>query len=365
MTTRTDPANAARFAARQTAVLEETRKQVDEVRRKALAAHAKILADRNAKVAEVNEALKVTMARVKAQHRLVAANFRQEAINRDVHVTVNRGLESLEELVRFLRKTNVSEKRLLEAIQDPVMSGTYFDRERRASVSGLVQSVQRQLVQQYEFLNVAAHELRTPIMPILANTELLYDKLGSDTKELDTIMRNGLRLQRLAENILSATKIESGTVNYRMARFDLNQLLGQAIKDLEYTFRNRNVRIVFVPETESLTVVGDQDKLGQVVGNILDNALKFTVEGRILVRSRSEGGLAEVRISDEGPGIDPQIYPMLFSKFVARSSKGTGLGLYISKSIIDAHGGTIWATNMEGPGNHGCMFTFVIPLERP
>ena len=349
------------FVVRQSGVLEETRRMVDQVRARALAIHANTLDERNARIAKVNEALRQTVARVNARHKEVAAKLRKEAVQKEVHITVTRGLESLEELVQFLKRTNFTEEKMLEAVRDPTMSGTLFDRERRASVSGLVQSVQRQLAQQYEFLNVAAHELRTPIMPILANAELLYERLGSNTKELDTIVRNSLRLLRLSENILSASKIDSGTLRYQMEDFDLNLSLSRVVQDLEYTIRNRNLRVVFVPENESLTVNGDQGKIEQVIGNLLDNALKFASGGRVLVTSRLIGRLAEVSISDEGPGIDPIVYPVLFTKFASKSARGTGLGLYICKSIIEAHGGTIWATNIATPGLHGSTFTFVIP----
>jgi signal transduction histidine kinase len=352
-----------RFTDRQAVVLDEARRRVAEVKERALTVHAHVLAERNDRAAQVRESLKATIARVNAQQRAVAASLRQQAVSRDAHVAVTRGLESLGELVRVIRDTHVSEEKMMEAVRDPVMSGTYFDRERRASASSLVQSLQRQLVQQYEFLNVAAHELRTPIMPILANAELLYDRLGTDTKELDTIMRNGLRLQRLAENILSAAKIESGTQDYRKERFDLNRLLRQTIQDLDYTIRNKSVRIIFIPSEEEAMVVGDEGRLGQVVTNLLDNALKFTQEGKVSVTSRTSGGLVEVKIADEGPGVDPKIYPVLFSKFVTKSSRGTGLGLFICRNIIEAHGGVIWATNIDSPMSHGSVFTFVIPSE--
>jgi signal transduction histidine kinase len=174
-------------------------------------------------------------------------------------------------------------------------------------------------------------------------------------------MRNALRLQRLAENILSTTKIESNTAQYNMEEFDLNALLAQTVKDTGYTMKGHDVRIVLVPESETLTVVGGKDRFGQVVANLLDNAVKFTREGRILVTSRSTGEHAEVTVSDEGPRIDPQLYHVLFSKFAAKSSKGTGLGLFICKRVIEAHGGTIMATNSSIPGKHGAVFTFTLP----
>jgi signal transduction histidine kinase len=346
----------------QVLALQSAKRKVQEVRRQTLAKHQEVLRTRNARLFEFNEALKRTVVLVRERQQAATANLRSETISREVHVRVSRSLESLEQLVRALRQSSVSEEKMLEAVRDPVVSGTYLDRERRASVSRLVQSVQTQLVQQYEFLNVAAHELRTPIMPILANAEILKDRLQGDSKEIDTILRNALRLQRLAENILSATKIDSNTARYSMEEFDLNALLAQAVKDIVYTMNGSAVRILFIPASENLFVVGDNDRIGQVVTNLLDNAVHFTKEGRILVTSKSTEEFAEVSISDEGPGVDPQLYPFLFSKFAAKSSKGTGLGLFICKKVIEAHGGTIVATNRSVPGSHGAVFTFTLPL---
>ena len=345
----------------QLAMASETAKRIAEMRRKALAVHAEVIRKRNQKMAEISASLNATMKAVRSRHESVRTQMRRETVNREVHLRVSRGLQALEEFVRVLRQSTVTDKRLTEAIRDPVVSGSYLERERRASMSEMVKSLQRQLVQQHEFLNVAAHELRTPILPILANAELLRDKIKTGSRELDTIFRNAVRLQQLSENILSATKIDSNSFTIQKEEFDLNTLIGQVIEDEQHAIEKRNLRIVFVPQTSNLPVLADESRIGQVIVNLLDNAIKFTQEGQILVTSEMMNEEIVVRVHDDGPGIDPQIFPVLFSKFASRSPSGTGLGLFISKKIIEAHGGTIHARNSSAPGKSGATFTFTLP----
>jgi signal transduction histidine kinase len=338
-----------------------TAKRVAEMKQKAIAVHAEVIRKRNQKIAEVADSLNATMREIHSKHESMRTQIRRETINREVHLRVSRGLQSLEEFVGVLRQSTVTDKRLTEAIRDPVVSGSYLERERRASMSEMLKSLQKQLVQQHEFLNVAAHELRTPILPILANTELLRDKIKTGSRELDTIFRNAVRLQQLSENILSATKIDSNSLTIDREEFDLNTLIRQMIEDEQHAIEKRNLRIVFVPQTSNLPVLADESRIGQVVVNLVDNAIKFTQEGQILVTSETVGKEIIVRVHDDGPGIDPQVFPVLFSKFASRSPSGTGLGLFICRKIIEAHGGTIHARNNSAPGRSGAIFTFTLP----
>src|SRR5438445_11083723 len=183
-------------------------------------------------------------------------------------------------------------------------------------------------------------------------------KTGS--RELDTIFRNAVRLHQLSENILSATKIDSDSLTIDKGEFDLNTLIRQMIEDEQHTVEKKNLRIVFVPQTTTLPVLADESRIGQVIVNLLDNAIKFTKDGQILVTSEVNEEIV-VRVHDDGPGIDPQMFPVLFSKFPSRSPTGTGLGLFICKKIIEAHGGTIHARNSSAPGKSGAVFTFTLP----
>jgi signal transduction histidine kinase len=351
-----------RFLAQQTAMVKQTRSSVEKVKQRALAVQEETIRMRDSKHAEISKSLAMTVARVRGRHEAVRSSIRQATISRDVHLRVSRSLESLEEFVRVLRESNVSDQKLLEAIHDPVVSGSFRDRERRASVSDLLRSVQKQLIQRNEFINIAAHELRTPIMPILMNAEILQSTAPGKSKELDAIVRNAMRLQQLAENILSAAKIDSSSFTLNKEEFDLNLLIRQIAEDQERAIGERDVRIVIVTQTEKFLVEADSNRIGQVVSNLLDNAIKFTSAGRILVTTEMRDGNAVVTVQDDGAGIDPEIFPLLFSKFATKSTGGTGLGLFICKTIIDAHGGTISAKNRHMAGRSGAIFTFTLPL---
>jgi two-component system sensor histidine kinase VicK len=118
-------------------------------------------------------------------------------------------------------------------------------------------------------------------------------------------------------------------------------------------------------QNEIIQVEGDKNRLTQVISNLLSNAVKFTKEGEITIRAEIEDGKALVTVKDTGQGIDPEIMPRLFTKFAAKSETGTGLGLFISKSIVEAHGGKIWAkNNVDYDGKKGATFTFSVPLTK-
>ena len=217
---------------------------------------------------------------------------------------------------------------------------------------------------QQEFINIAAHELRTPIMPILGYAELLSEDIGRDKQEyIEKIINNANRLQRFAESILDITKIESKTLNLKKEKLNLNDLILTVIDDLTLMKPKKDlVKLRYQPR-EEIIVEADRNRLSQVISNLLLNAYNFTKKGFILITAeKSDDNLATVRIEDNGSGIDAEIMPRLFSKFATSSSSGTGLGLFISKSIIEAHGGNIWAENNAGRNKKGAVFAFSIPL---
>jgi two-component system sensor histidine kinase VicK len=225
---------------------------------------------------------------------------------------------------------------------------------------------------QKEFINVAAHELRTPIQPILSFSQLLQADKSNNAKEqkfLDAIVRNAKRLQRLTENILDVTRIESHSLQLRKERFNLNENIRNVINDVnnQAGFRNNNnrtVSILFEPE-QDLIVEADKVRINEIISNLLKNAIQFTKEGNITIAvaiEKTHYNEIIISIKDTGTGIDPEIFPRLFTKFASKSFEGTGLGLFISKSIIKAHGGRIWAEN-NGDGK-GAMFYFTLPLNK-
>jgi two-component system, OmpR family, sensor histidine kinase VicK len=224
---------------------------------------------------------------------------------------------------------------------------------------------------QKEFINIAAHELRTPVQPILSLSEILQSDISNNTKQqefLDAIVRNAKRLQRLTENILDITRIESHSLELRKERFSLNENIINVINDMnnQAVLRNNNnktVSILFEPE-QDIIVEADKVRIYGVISNLLNNAIHFTNQGTINIAAAKKMDYNEVIVSvkDTGEGIYPEIFPRLFTKFATGSVTGTGLGLFISKSIVEAHGGKIWAQN--NPDGRGATFYFSLPLSK-
>jgi signal transduction histidine kinase len=231
-----------------------------------------------------------------------------------------------------------------------------------------------------EFINVAAHELRTPIQPILGLSEVLRSRT-KDTQQqelLDVIIRNARRSQGLTNDILDVTKIESQSLNLKKEWFNLNDVITNTLTDIisnrESSNRNEKHVIKFLHHPQNIFVEADKGRITQVVFNLLSNAVKFTKakeeEGERTVSISAEtiddGEEVLVTVRDTGIGIDPEIMPRLFEKFISRSYQGTGLGLFISKSIIKAHGGRIWNennNNVDKDGKEGgTTFYFSLPL---
>jgi two-component system, OmpR family, sensor histidine kinase VicK len=230
---------------------------------------------------------------------------------------------------------------------------------------------------QEEFINVAAHELRTPIQPIIGLTETLRSQI-TDIKQLELLeitIRNVKRLMRLSDDILDVTRIEGKSLRLKKEKFNLNDVILNAMNDITLGrefLNNENMRLSYNPQ--DILIEADKQRITQVVSNLLDNAVKFIkkggrggniivdIEKKTVRRTGQENKEHDivVRIKDDGPGIDPEIMPRLFTKFAAKSDIGTGLGLFISKSIIEAHGGKIWAeNNLDGKG---ATFTFSMPV---
>jgi signal transduction histidine kinase len=228
---------------------------------------------------------------------------------------------------------------------------------------------------QQEFINIAAHELRTPIMPILGIAEMLdveYQEQNKqeilvDKRHNETIFRNARRLERLAENILDVSKIKDNKFKLYVEEFVLNDIIMNAIDDvLISTADNKRVtvcnktKILYNPR-EPIYIKADKDRISQVIYNLLNNAIKFTEGGTIIIDVQNSIDSVVVLVKDTGIGIAPEIQPKLYSKFVTDSCQGMGLGLYISKNIIEKHGGRIWAEN-NANGEKGATFGFSLPL---
>jgi two-component system, OmpR family, sensor histidine kinase VicK len=244
---------------------------------------------------------------------------------------------------------------------------------------------------QQEFINIAAHELRTPAQSILGYAELAKADLQYMEKHaqsfLEVMYRNAFRIHKLTKDILDVTRIESHTLNLDKTRFDLKDLIKSLLEDVQPKLvantANNKVKVVYRStedregevdnHSDNVFVQADRDRIAQVISNLLDNALKFTNQGLVSVavsitKEYEQGQEGEnerevvVSVEDTGSGIDAEIFPKLFTKFSSKSFSGTGLGLYISKSIIEAHGGKIWAKNNNDQKKPGAMFYFTLPL---
>jgi signal transduction histidine kinase len=245
-------------------------------------------------------------------------------------------------------------------------------KERTRELEIANEQLKNQEKMQKEFINIAAHELRTPVQPILGLSEVLLSEEENEGKRrlIDVISRNAKRLERLTQDILDVTRIESQLLRLNKEKFNLNSVVLSIMEEYKNKIGENDrgdIKLLYNPieGNNNIIVDADRGRITQVVSNLLDNAIKFTEEGTIMVSTEVKNGgnnnnnIAVVSVKDTGSGIDPEIMARLFTKFSSKSWKGTGLGLFISKSIIEAHGGKIWAeNNIDGKG---ATFSFSLP----
>ena len=228
---------------------------------------------------------------------------------------------------------------------------------------------------QKEFIDIAAHEFRTPIQSVLGYSEMIHANLKNFDQYFDKIIRNAKRLEKLTEDVLDVSRIEGKNLQLSKSYFDLNQTIKQVIEDHQKEALNKEVQIIFDSKKNiPATVYADEARLQQVIDNLLSNAINFTQNGTIMITAYraqvdTKGEIDEsdrestvVEIRDTGTGINSEMLPRLFDKFATRSMSGTGLGLYISKSIVDSHDGKIWAYNNKD--GKGATFTFTLPINK-
>ena len=243
---------------------------------------------------------------------------------------------------------------------------------------------------QKEFISIAAHELRSPITPILGTLEFIeYEFEESKKTEItlkkeffDRLVRNTNRLERLVSEILDITRIDDQSLKLKKEYFNLNMIVLDAIEDHRRQIEkcNGNTELLYelkkeekekVPRgsespSEDIFVDADKNRINQVIYNLLTNAIKFTKDGLVsisLMKKRGKNHINEVILSvkDTGIGIGPEILPRLFTIFATESEIGTGLGLFISKNIVEAHGGKIWGEN--NTDGKGATFVFSLPSQ--
>jgi len=216
---------------------------------------------------------------------------------------------------------------------------------------------------QQEFINIAAHELRTPIQPILSLTQILHSKIKDSQQQrfLDIIYRNAKRLNILSDELLYITKLETQTLELKKEQFNLAGVILHAVDDIVLTkeFSSNHLKLLYEPR--DVLLKADKSRIDEVISNLLSNAVKFTPEGTITISVEKDETKNSVIVSvkDTGQGIDVSILPRLFTKFASKSYQGTGLGLFIAKGIVEAHMGKIWGkNNVDGIG---ATFSFGLP----
>ncbi len=226
---------------------------------------------------------------------------------------------------------------------------------------------------QQEFINIAAHELRNPIQPILGLSNHLLNRKGVDREEkelLETINRNAKRLQKLTESILDVTKIESKSLKLYKEKSNLNNLVLDNVKNYKNFIDNsKHITFEYNNFYKDIVIEADKNRISQVITNLISNSIKFidkkgdisiTINKRKEINGENKKDAVVISIKDNGIGIDKEIMPKLFTKFTTKSFQGTGLGLFISKNIIEAHGGRIWAENNND--GKGALFSFSLPI---
>lgn len=262
---------------------------------------------------------------------------------------------------------------------------------------------------QNEFINIAAHEMRTPIQPILGLSEIMRERISNIAKQLqrggeeeevvyeqlrdsssiptrsnssfrsslslsvekiipmvEIINRNAKRLEKLTNNLLDVTRIENNKyLELSKEVFAIDSVIRDCIIDASQHIGNKNLKFSYMPADDNqqqVLVKADRTRIAQVLINLFDNSINSSQDGIIAVTTTVDPDANSITVSvkDAGSGINPDIIPRLFSKFATASEKGTGLGLYISKKIIEAHGGKIWAENNKD--GKGATFAFTLPL---
>ena len=218
---------------------------------------------------------------------------------------------------------------------------------------------------QAEFINIASHEIKTPIQSILTYSELIERPPEKDLIAVESIQRNAKRLMHLSNKLLDLTRIQSNTLIITKESIDITNLISKIVEDFRIQIKSKygslpSIKLEFDTE-KTIMAYADKERVSQIISNLIHNAIKFTQEGKIAITVTETKDQVTVSIKDTGVGIDPNVFPNLFTKFTTTLSTGTGVGLYISKSIVEAHGGKIYGKNNNN--GKGATFSFTLPLK--
>lgn len=226
-----------------------------------------------------------------------------------------------------------------------------------------------------EFFSIASHELRTPLTSIKGNSAILLEYYGDALKDpaahemVDDIHESSQRLITIVNDFLDVSKIEQGKLKYELEPLEIQLVIAQVSKDLRRQAAAKKLRLIVGDNTHIPTVIGDKDRVKQVIYNLVGNAIKYTEKGEVAVRCELQHNMVKISVADTGAGIPEDRQKLLFRKFqqagnsiwTRETSKGTGLGLYISKLLVEGMGGTIWLE--KTPAGKGSVFSFTLLID--
>lgn len=350
---------------------------------------------------------------------LKEANESLHLLNNEIRKKIQEIRNTKKDLTETERDLIVANDELTEANEKLALTNRELSVVNRELFTANEQ-VKQLIIKQKEFIDITGHELRTPIQAISGSFELIemdipslmqnsiknnthkeFESLIKDkprleqfTNRLISAYRNSQRLEILVNNLLDLSKIDGNRLHLNKESFNLNEKIQNVIRDvhnnpnlgsLHGILPNTPIDIVFEPQEDPITVSADKVRIFEVLSNLINNAIKFSNGESITIstiKSQINGNetknvnddyheqverdnwkkkdqLVIISIKDKGKGIDKEILPRLFNKFVTKSDQGTGLGLYIAKNIIEAHGGQIWAQNNKD--EKGATFSFSLP----
>jgi signal transduction histidine kinase len=306
---------------------------------------------------------------------LAVSNEKLELKTRELNETNNSSFKSNHKLAQINKELTSANKRLT------LINKRFAEVNEKLALANKELSLVNQKIKQYnkinaEFINKAAHEIRTPIHNILGYSELLLMDLEKDktnrhpndkNQPIQAIFRNANRLQMLAEGILNIARIERETLKLNKKRVNLiaemHSFIGEIIRS-QISTNNKKIKILFEPEQQYITVEVDKVLLQGIIHNLLDSSIKLSKhDGSISVAIKKLDGEIVTSIRLTGAEIDPEMMPNLFTQFGSRSYEGIALSLFISRSIVEAHGGRIWADYI--PNLSTTIFNFSLPTNQP
>jgi signal transduction histidine kinase len=243
------------------------------------------------------------------------------------------------------------------------------------STSDQLERIQRQLELESEhksqFLATMSHELRTPLNAIIGFSEVLHEQMFGELNErqlayVDDVLEAGGHLLSLINDVLDLAKIEAGRMDLTLSRVAIPDVLRSAVSMHSERAVRGSVHLGLTTEPEEITITADERRVRQIVFNLLSNAVKFTpTDGRVDVSAHLDDGRVEIAVADTGPGIAAEDLETIFEEFEqttgGKQAEGTGLGLPLSRKLVELHGGRLWVESEVGKGS---TFHFTLPVRQ-